>query len=125
MAAGNAPIDDAADAVPAHPERRAEVRLGCSECPPLRLVPRGVFKATRVTVHAIGRRGITLISPMPLECGTRVALLWEFGDVQAQRTLTAVVRHACLTGDARWRAGCAFDTPLGQEDVWAILAWRR
>jgi PilZ domain len=113
------------DAVVLDFDLRAEIRVLCPEHPALPLTRRGAFEDTLVRVQDISAGGIGLLTTLPLEVGTRVALLWEYGRERHHRTVIATVVHAAKTGAGHSRIGCAFEVPLTPDELAAFLAHRK
>ena len=69
--------------------------------------------------HARGQHPVRLARRF--EAGTVLAIDVQGKDETVLQTLMARVVHVMLQNDGSWLLGCAFNSPLGEEDLKALL----
>lgn len=102
-------------------ERRAWVRYPCdldSACQPL-AGARGLQWPGKVRNLSMG--GIAIRLARRFEAGTVLAIDVQGRDETVLRTVLARVIHVLLQNDGSWLLGCAFTSPLNDEDLKALL----
>jgi hypothetical protein len=69
----------------------------------------------------ISLEGIALVVPHPYEEGALLSVVPEVLPQSLSPGLEARVRHVTPHGDGLWMAGCEFLTPLGEDELHALL----
>jgi hypothetical protein len=102
-------------------ERRAWVRYPCdweSACQPL-AGTRGIQWQGKIRNLSCGGVAITLARRF--EVGTILAIGVQGQAEQVLGTVVARVAHVSTQADGSWLHGCAFTSPLNEEDLKALL----
>jgi hypothetical protein len=73
-------------------------------------------------IHDLSPAGIGLLVGCPFQPGKRVLVQMPAGPFHYLRELDGRVAHATPLGGGTWLIGCAFDRPLAEVEVQAILA---
>jgi hypothetical protein len=72
-------------------------------------------------IRDISLDGIALVVPHPYAPGAVLAVVPEVLPQSLAPALEARVLHVTPHGDGLWMAGCKFLTPLGEEELHALL----
>jgi PilZ domain len=107
---------------PSEDERRAWLRLSCDPDRPARasvLINRGEKITAKVLNIAVG--GVGLAVPRHCEPGTSLRLELIDPSGRTSRPIQARVIHSSQKGPDEWVVGCAFASPLSEEDVAALV----
>jgi hypothetical protein len=102
-------------------ERRAWVRQPCeldSLCKPL---AGGSSLQWLGKIRDLSAGGIALNLSRRFGSGTVLTIDMHSRDKRVVQTLTARVVHSTLQEDGSWLIGCAFTSPLNEEDLKALL----
>ncbi len=101
---------------------RAAPRYPCRHVRVTRILAKPSFQCLLGYIRDISTTGICVRCAEVIPAGSRVAINWQFGDPQRQRTLLARVVHATLGADSVWSLGCAFETALTEDDLADLLS---
>ena len=102
-------------------DQRAAERLACPVPTTVRLLAAPRRRPLRVHVRDISVKGVGLISPELLDVGAELALDWTFGPTEAWRPLLVRVIHTTPHHGGRCLVGCAFETPLTENEVSQVV----
>jgi hypothetical protein len=102
-------------------EQRAAERLTCPVPTTVRLLAAPRRRPLRVHVRDVSVKGVGLISPELLDVGAELALDWTFGPTEAWRTLLVRVIHITPYHAGRCLVGCAFETPITEDEVSRVV----
>ena len=106
------------------PERRAFVRLASDLAVTCRPSVRDREVSWPGRVRDISRGGVGLLLQHRFRPGTRLVVELRESTGAFLRTVAAAVVHAhavLVDGNHCWLLGCAFDQPLGDEELEALL----
>jgi hypothetical protein len=107
--------------VPLKRERRASVRRDSNAKGTCQTLSQRHESTWEATVRNISLTGIGLLLARRFEPGTLLAIELTETSEQRQRLLVARVAHATLQPDDKWLIGCAFMSPLHDEELQELL----
>jgi hypothetical protein len=96
---------------------RAAQRIPCLGEHIARATVEAQFRPIAFVVRDISVKGIGLVGEHPVEPGTQIAILWDFGDPTSWRTLRARVARLTPRRGGGWVVGCEFAQPLSAEEL--------
>jgi PilZ domain len=102
---------------------RGARRFDCPGHPSLGVVVCPLAAPVAVAVKDVSSNGIALLCDEPIEPGTPLTVLWQFGPVSRWRTLRAVAVRHVPQPDGGWIVGCAFAEWLDTGDVLGFLLY--
>jgi hypothetical protein len=102
-------------------DTREAPRYGCPRRPVIRLTVRPSFAAIAAGVRDISTKGVGLLCEGPIEPGSSLAVLWDYGPPHSWRTLRAHVARTAPRRRGGWLVGCLFDERLEPDDLEAFL----
>ncbi len=102
-------------------ETREVPRINCQGRPMLKVMVRPSFMTVPAAVRDLSVKGIGLLCAGPIQPGSRLAVLWDFGPPEAWRTLQARVARTTPCPRGGWVVGCTFDQRLQPADLESYL----
>src|SRR5436309_2856409 len=93
---------------------REAPRLPCVGKQVLRAIVEAEFHPMEFAARDLSVKGVGLLGDQSIAPGTLIAILWEFGNPLAWRTVRATVVHLTPRRAGGWIVGCVFAQPLAQ-----------
>jgi hypothetical protein len=105
-------------------DMREAPRISCTNRPIVKVMVRPSFAPADAAVRDISTKGIGLLCASPIQAGSCLAVLWDFGTPDTWRTLRARVARSTRCPRGGWVVGCAFEQRLQPADLQAFFASR-
>src|SRR5262249_46674425 len=96
-------------------------RFACALKPRVRVMVRPSFLPVDMIVNDISTKGVGLLCEAPVELGSSLALLWQYGDAENWSTVRARVVRLSPRRDGGWVAGCVFERQLRNTQLTEFL----
>jgi hypothetical protein len=102
-------------------ERRASIRYRCHHWVRYRPQPVEQHEQCWARARDLSVGGVGMLTNRHLTAQTALVIEFRSPTSQACFTLSARVAHATRDGAGNWVIGCAFDQPLSEEELDALL----